>query len=239
MKGLLVRVAADQSDGGGNWNAPVDTSSCRFAYVPIPESKPNRPSFETPYSLFGPAIAEFGCSLPAHLMHQRMHLDPDFEYLTYGDRGSKGRQISGNLGQDDLLVFYSGLRDAHSRALVYAIIGIFCIDRILHARTQPRSDWHRNAHTRRELAQDADDVIVFAKEAVSGRLVKCIEIGEFRRRAYRVKKPLLDAWGGISARDGFLQRSAVFPSLLEPRKFMDWLLTQDVALVAENNPIRS
>ena len=55
-----------------------------------------------------------GCSLPPHLAAQNMHLDPDFEHLTYGDRGTKGKQLSTTLQRDDLLVFYSRLRDARA-----------------------------------------------------------------------------------------------------------------------------
>ena len=38
MKIMLVRVGADQSDGGGSWNGPVDSQSRDFVYVAIPES---------------------------------------------------------------------------------------------------------------------------------------------------------------------------------------------------------
>ena len=38
MRGLLVRVAADQSSGGGHWNGPVNSKTGEFVYVAIPES---------------------------------------------------------------------------------------------------------------------------------------------------------------------------------------------------------
>ena len=39
MRRLLVRVGADQSEGGGDWNAPVGSTSYEFAYVAIPEMR--------------------------------------------------------------------------------------------------------------------------------------------------------------------------------------------------------
>ena len=38
MKGLLVRVGADQSEGGGRWNGLVNSRTGEFVYVPIPET---------------------------------------------------------------------------------------------------------------------------------------------------------------------------------------------------------
>jgi hypothetical protein len=234
---LLVRVGADQSDGGGHWNGPIHPRSGRFVYVPIPESKPLRHGFARPYSMLVPALTHLGQSLPGHLSDRMMHLDPDFEFLTYGDRGAKGRQIASTLGRGDLIVFYSGLRAiSNSGQLVYAIIGLLTVDGIDKASEQPKSEWHRNAHTRRELSNGADDIIVFGTKRGSGRLSRAIPIGEYRAGAYRVTEALLRLWGGLSARDGFLQRSGVFPALLEPKKFVRWWATQNVELVAENNP---
>jgi Nucleotide modification associated domain 3 len=234
MRGLLVRVGADQSGGGGNWNGPVDLRTGHFAYVPIPETKPIRPGLARPYAALVPSLSRFGVALPAQISGQNMHLDPDFEYLTYGDRGPKGKQIVSALGSGDLLVFYAGLRDIQSNGLVYAVIGLYIVDRIARAVTWPDSEAHCNAHTRRQLAADADDVIVLARKQGSGRLERCIAVGEYRDRAYRVRKDLLADWGNISANDGYLQRSAVFPSLLKPEQFWNWWRKQNAALVRTN-----
>jgi hypothetical protein len=236
MKALLVRVGADQSSGGGKWNGPVDSRTGEFAYVPIPETKPSRLGHERPYTALLPALAEFGVSMPAHLATASMHLDPDFEHLTYGDRGPKGRQIVNTLGAGDLLVFYAGLMDIQTHRLVYALIGLFDIDRIDRAIDWPDSEAHRNAHTRRQLVSDADDIVVVARTLGSGRLKQCITVGGYRDRAYRARTDVLAAWGGISANDGYLQRSAVFPSFVEPRRFWDWWISQRPTLVRANNP---
>ncbi len=236
MKALLVRVGVDQSEGGGHWNAPCDLESGCFCYVPIPETKPCRPGLETPYSLVAEAVSRFGLSLPTHLVNRKMHLDPDFEHLTYGDRGAKGRQLSSALQHGDFLVFYAGLRDVRTNRLVYAIIGSLAVDRIVDARTRDPGDAQKNAHTRRILRPEADDIIVIGNPQASGQLEKCIPIGEYRSRAYRVTSSILREWGGISANDGYLQRSAVFPSMLDTQRFLAWWRQQEPRLSPSNNP---
>lgn len=236
MEGLLVRIGADQTEGGGRWNAPVDANTRRFVYVPIPETKPNRAGHETPYSMISPALEAFGCPLPKRLSQLRMHLDPDYRFLTYGDRGRKGQQIATTLAEGDLLVFYSGLKDINAHTLVYAIVGLFVVAGIGRALESTGDLAEQNAHSRRILSNDADDIIVCGKSGVSGRLTKCIPIGGYRSKAYRVYEPLLAAWGGISSNGGYLQRSAVFPRLLDARQFLDWWEEQDIELVADNNP---
>ena len=93
MNSLLVRVGADRSEGGGYWNGPVDSQTGEFAYVPIPESSDVYPGLEKPYSALSPVLARFGTTLPLHLRDRPMHLDPDFERLTYGDQGQRAKQL--------------------------------------------------------------------------------------------------------------------------------------------------
>jgi hypothetical protein len=92
-----------------------------------------------------------------------------------------------------------------------------------------------NAHSRRILPRDAQDVIVCAQKSKSGRFNRCLPIGEFRDRAYRVKRDILDEWGGLSVKDGYIQRSARLPRLLDAPRFLRWLARQDVNLIAVNN----
>ena len=235
MKALLIRVGADQSSGGGQWNGPVDPRTGQFAYVPIPETKANVHGMARPFALVETTLRVFGTPLPPHLTRRNMHLDPDFEHLTYGDRGAKGRQLANTMSGGDLLIFYAGLRDVTSGALVYALIGLFVIDQIVPAVEWPASDADLNAHTRRILSSDADDIIVVARPGVSGRLERCIAVGTYRNRAYRIREDVLSAWGNISASDGYIQRSAVFPSLLRPKRFLEWWKAQGVSLVSRNN----
>lgn len=63
MKGLLVRIGIDSTDGGSN--APVRLSSGEFAYVTITETKPLRYCMARRYDEFIPVAARFGEQLPA------------------------------------------------------------------------------------------------------------------------------------------------------------------------------
>lgn len=247
MKALLIRVAVDQAYGG--WNAPVDPVSHQFAYVPIPESSKTvfHPGCERRYELILPALNHFcqqhGKSLdtdlkfPPELHCRAIHLDPDFDQLTYGDNG--GRRGAGIVGMQagDLLVFYAGLRpiDPCIHRLIYAIIGLYVVDEVLPAASVPEDRWDENAHTRKST-RGADDVVVRARPGVSGRLRCCIPIGEWRDGSYRVRHDLLEAWGGLSVKDGFIQRSAVPPSFLDPEQFYKWWQSQSPQLIARNNP---
>jgi hypothetical protein len=233
MNALLVRVGADQSEGGGHFNGPVNSRTMDFAYVPIPETKVIREGMAKSYTLVAPALLPFGTSLPSRLAGASMHLDPDFEL-----------QIQAHVGPGDLIVFYAGLRDIHpSPRLVYAIIGIYVIDTIIPALAAPSIRWQENAHTRRVLAEGANDVVVRAKPGVSGRLKKCLPIGSFRspydrpekRPSYRVEPNLLTTWGGLGNRDGYLQRSGRLPPFLAASTFYEWFLHQKPTLISANN----
>ena len=244
MKALLVRVGADLSDGGGNWNAPVDGLTREFAYVAIPEEETPRPGHARPYGLTTGAVGLFGTSLPPKLVGANMHLDPDFVHLTYGDQGQGAKQTHPKLSRGDLLVFYGGFADVGpAPRLVYALIGLYVIDRIVLATSVPSSDWDLNAHTRRVLPPGADDIVVHAQPRVSGRLERCIPIGSYRspvhaplkRPCYRVDSPVLAAWGGLSVSDGYIQRSARLPEFVDPHRFYRWFHGQAPTLLQRNN----
>jgi hypothetical protein len=158
-----------------------------------------------------------------------MHLDPDFDYLSYGDQGTRASQLRTKLSQGDRIVFYSGLKDAHDGPrLVYAIVGIIVVDDIGLAASVPESAWNANAHR-------AQDIIVRGNSQLSGRLERCLRIGEWRNRAYRVRLDLLEAWGGLSVKDGYLQRSARLPEFLDPGRFLDWFESKKPKLMRANN----
>lgn len=236
MNALLIRVGADQSAAGGRWNGVVDGATGEFVYVAIPESKSVPVELQNPYSALAPALAKFGHSLPSHLAQRHMHLDPDFEYLTYGDQGERARQLSEHLQPGDWLVFYASLADvADSGRLIYALIGMLTVERLVRARDIAAAERDSNAHSRRVLAADADDVVVIGRAGGSGRLRRCLPIGEWRDGAYRVRRDLLTAWGGLSVNDGWIQRSARLPRFLDPDRFRAWFLAQRPELVAANN----
>lgn len=236
LNGLLVRVGADLSSGGGSWNGPVNSLSREFVYVAIPETLAVHRGMERPFSALAPVLLKLGVDLPDRLSQRHMHLDPDFDYLTYGDQGERAKQLRAGLRPSDFIVFYAALADVRTkRQLVYAIIGLFVIkDFRLATKVKPENR-DINAHSRRRLKPDAEDLIVCARPSVSGRLTRCIPMGEYRNRAYRVRPDLLAAWGGLSVKDGYLQRSARLPRFLDPIKFFQWFQMQNPVLVQSNN----
>jgi len=245
MKALLVRIGVDQAYGG--WNAPVDAEG-RFVYVPIPESPGTRfhPGLERRFVEVLPALRRFclehDCDLcgdlrfPEGLLGRATHLDPDFECLTYGDEG--GRRGAGmvGMGDGDLLVFYGGLRPVVrcEHRLIYALMGMYVVQEVVSVAEVPQELWHSNAHVRK-VKRGKTDIVLRAKPGVSGRFERCIPIGEWRSRSYRVRNSVLDAWGGLSVKDGFIQRSAVPPTFNKPEKFLKWLGKQGVRLLNRNN----
>jgi Nucleotide modification associated domain 3 len=245
MNALLVRIGVDQAYGG--WNAPVDAEG-HFVYVPIPEERGTTfyAGLERRYGEVLPALQWFctnhECCLhsdlrfPDVLLEHPMHLDPDFECLTYGDQGSRRGVRMVNMVENDLLVFYGGLRPVHrcEHKLIYALMGIYIVQEVVPVANVLEERWFENAHVRK-TERGETDIVVRAKPHVSGRFEQCVPIGEWRSGAYRVRQDVLDAWGGLSVRDGFIQRSAVPPSLTRPSQFLRWLQKQGIRLIARNN----
>jgi hypothetical protein len=246
VKGLLVRAGIDNTYG--KWNAPIDPGTNDFVYVPIPEGSNMdfHKGMNRSYAEIVPALKHFcrrhSCDIssdlkfPNILLNRFMHLDPDFGELTYGDVGSRrGKRIT-ELSEGDLIVFYAGLRPIRECGykLIYAIIGMFIVEDILSVSDIPQERWNENAHTRR-LVRGSTDIVVRARKDVSGRLARCLPIGEWRMRAYRVRCDILGEWGGLSVNDGYIQRSAVPPLFLDPEQFYTWFLRQNVQLVQDNN----
>lgn len=231
---LLVRVGADQSMGGGQWNGPVNPTTGEFVYVAIPESRNVLKGHERPYSspeLLG-ALQSFEITPPLHLRDRHMHLDPDFEHCTYGDQGQRAIQLR-QLARGDTIIFYAGLRASGHDRLVYALIGQITVAKLQDAKDI--GDREMNAHTRRDPITP-DDLVIFGDTETSGRYERCIRFGEWRNGAYRVRSDLLDVWGGLTVNDGWLQRSVRLPSFKNPDNFLAWLYLQEPKLVRRNNP---
>jgi hypothetical protein len=245
MKALLVRIGVDQKYGA--WNAPVDAQR-HFVYVPIPERRETlfHPGLERRYGEVLPALFRFcgahrrdlfaDLRFPRALLQHAMHLDPDFECLTYGDDGGRRGARMVDMAEGDLLAFYGGLRPIHlcEHRLIYALLGLYVVHEVIPAARVPARQWHENAHVRKALRRESD-IVVRAKPDVSGRFDRCIPIGEWRGGAYRVRRSVLREWGGLSVKDGFIQRSAVPPTFAQPARFLKWLDRQGVQRVARNN----
>jgi len=241
-RGLLVRIGIDKTSGG--WNAPVNPDNKRFIFVPIKDD-PYNPSGryirggKRTYDEVLRDLAKFAreCGqsdhscfrLPQHLRACPMHLDPDFLDLTYGERPQRARKLT-QFGEDDFIAFYAGLRPLRGRDLIYGLIGLFVLaGPPLEVSAVPASDRLRNAHTR-WLNVEKGDIVVRAKPEQSGLFERCIPIGDWYDKAYRVRKELLEEWGDLYVRKGWIQRSANPPEFKCPDKFRKWLEKQHVRL---------
>jgi hypothetical protein len=239
-QGILVRVGADFSYGGTH--SPGNAENRRFVYVPIPEKESRvREGYGRLYSEATNPVRRFlgetGFERYRMPSGKFMHLDPDFEHLTYGDNGSARGSGVARLKAGDFIAFYSAIRpfDKPDLGLVYGLIGLLFVDHVVKACEVPHGRWHENAHTRRaEISPN--DVVVFGMRESSGLLQQYISIGSYRNGAYRVLPELLDAWGGLSVRDGFIQRSARPPRFLDPKRFLTWFSSQENSLIAANWP---
>ncbi len=246
LNAILIRVGVDHAYG--KWNAPVCTRTGRFFYLPIPEGSNARMraglarrynEFVSPLAQYAELVGQKPGSLtmPEALESKPVHLDPDFEHLTYGDDGARRGSRVRMMKENDLIVFYAGLRpiDSSNRRLVYALIGLMVIDEVVEIGTIPQERWHENAHTRKEVF-GRNDIVVRSKPGVSGRFDRCISIGEYRSGAYRVRRDILDEWGDLDVKDGFIQRSIRPPMFRDARRLASWLKSQHVSLLRTNNP---
>jgi hypothetical protein len=111
---------------------------------------------------------------------------------------------------------------------------LYVIKEIVAASSVPQARWNENAHTRRIPGEG--DIVVRAKPEVSGRLRRCIPIGELRNGVYRVRNDLLKAWGGLDIKDGYIQRSVRLPAFNDASRFYRWFLAQKPEMLAANNP---
>ena len=218
----------------------MDPCSWQYAYVPIAADEGEREHIAPcpTYGVFEESVGALAVSLPDHLSGTtKVHLDPDFESLTYGEPflSSNGRRASrgtiiGELGEGDFIAFFAGFRPmaeggprcaGWQHPLAYCLFGIFVVERVARVGELSFEQRCACAHGRREGAED--DLVVFAKPRLSGRFRRAIPIGEYRDNAYRVQRELLEVWGGLAVRDGYIQRSARPPRFKDPGAFRKWL----------------
>jgi hypothetical protein len=153
----------------------------------------------------------------------------------YGDNGKRRGSAIAKLASDDLLVFYAGMRSiTPPRKLQYALVGLFVIQGVVPAIEVPPERRHENAHTRwTEISEN--DVVVRGKPGLSGRFNRSIPIGEWRDNAYRVCRDLEESWGGLTVKNGYIQRSVVPPAFIDAEKFYVWFRQQGITLTPRNN----
>ena len=124
---------------------------------------------------------------PEQLLHYSMHLDPDFEYLTYGDVGARRGARMVDMVKDDLLVFYGGFAPIHpcEHKLIYALVGIFVVRKVLAVSRVPVAKWRENAHVRKKTRGPTDIVVWATAECQGGSTaVFRSENGELRTTGF-------------------------------------------------------
>ena len=240
-KGLLIRVGIDQTFG--EYNAPINPSTNDYIYMPIPQDNANFLSgMGTTYDELLPHF-ESWChknhstiEFPENLKNNRgCHLDPDFDFSTYGDQATgRGLMIAG-LRKGDFIAFFASFKPIQEcdHRLVYALYGIMVVDKVLKVSDISKNEFHKNAHTRIE-DMNQYHLVVYANPSLSGRFSRAIPIGEYRNKSYRVTNEILDAWGNIGVKDGFIQRSVRPPWFEKPEQFLGWLDSQQVKLINSN-----
>ena len=246
MQAILIRVGIDSTTDSGKWNAPCNPKNGDFVYVPIRETnRTNALGTKKRYdNQIIPALDKFSernnhtISLPPYLFDEPMHLDPDFDYLTYGDTERRGKPLL-KFVEDDLVIFYASLdpiKPITNDKLEYALIGMLVMKEIVQVKDiSDTGRFDENAHTRISSPKPTD-IVARGKQEVSGRFESYIPIGEYRDDAYRVQRSLLDKWGGLSVKNGYLQRSANPPLFRQPERFFNWLQQQNPQLMQANNP---
>jgi len=158
------------------------------------------------------------------------HLDPDFDTLTYGDDKKRGRELP-EFAAGDFLAFYGAFRrigERRPRPLIYGLIGYFeargpgqRASEITDAKTRME-----NAHTRRFDVLPDDVVVRDVVTTRSGLFDRLIEIGERRGSNYYVIPEILEKWGGLSVKNGYLTQSANLPRFCKPESFQQWLTSE-------------
>lgn len=235
-----MRVGIDKTFG--RYNAPINPSTNDYLYMPIPQGKGSfRPGMDTTYADLRSEFASWcqrnsaDLEFPMHLDGLGCHLDPDFHYLTYGDQGTGRGLRVGNLEEGDFLAFFASFKPTKTcgHSLVYALYGIMVVDKIQKVADISFEEYQKNAHTRVN-EMNVEHLVVFAKPSQSGRFRRALPIGSYRNGSYRVTEEVLEAWGGIDVKDGFIQRSVCPPLFSNPSRFFRWLDNQSVELVQNN-----
>lgn len=244
MKGILIRIGIDSTKKYGGWNGPVDPESGEFIYVPLrarSETVDNYSEVKNYLNRFcdrHKVDLYYDLNFPSYLDYEYAHLDPDFKYLTYGDVGTRrGKKIQ-DLNEGDFIAFYGGLKPIKpcGHKTFYALMGLYVIDNWKWSLDISDEKYHENAHTR-NLNIYENDVVVWGKPKISGRLKNCVPIGEWRSGSYRVRDDLLEEWGGLCIKNGYIQRSVNLPLFKEPERFYTWFLKQNPVLIQKNNLI--
>ena len=219
MKAMLLRVGIDKGTDGCLSPIFEDLS---FEYIPLSETEINlkeKQTFSEYMGKKGKLISEY---LPQKVKDLPMHLDPEFESFTYGDKGTKAKWLL-KLNKNDFLVFYAGLNPYGTQSIDDALylIGYFKVSDIINfdelsgdKKEKYSLKYFNNAHLKRH--NDLEGLVI-AKgyENQSKLLNKAIIISEPRlnkiSRRYHAVSYEMENLLGIK---GSIQRS-IPPRIIE------------------------
>ncbi len=174
---MLLRVGID-SGAGGTQGPLFEDETFEFICIPDYHGKDER--------TYGNTIGRVGRSLVEYFPErvrsamacQSMHVDPDFESLTYGDPTSPKRGLR-HLRPGDLLAFYCGLAGwgACTTAPGLYLVGYFDVEMAGLATELGEEKVHRlfgeNFHVRHlDIYEEQRDRLVLVKGGTGSRLLR-------------------------------------------------------------------
>lgn len=181
MKIAMIRVGVDTGSGGTHGPLFADGS---FEFVPIPD---NENLDERTYGNYRgrnnqPLITYFPAARQAKMMHQAMHVDPDFDTFTYGDPTSPKSGLR-HLEKGDLLIFYGGLHGhKHPVEPALFLFGYFEVQAAGYATqfttTELETYFQANFHVRHK--------VIFERQKEKLVLVKGSEQSRLLRQAVKI-----------------------------------------------------
>ncbi|MFC6954904.1 hypothetical protein [Halorubellus litoreus] len=206
MSLVLVGIAADSQNAS---NCPPIFEDGRFEYIPIPEQ------YETTetatYASEGHddhlSYVVYDGEETASFDDIRIHHDPNFDALTFGDPG-KSRSKLLTLAHDDVVGFYSGLTPPRQKRPKHRyLIGYFVVDRVVDFNSLDEEQIlaevernRQNAHIKRYLSSmdrsHLEDLVIVQGKRPGGLLDNAVKLSGGRPDAsnYYFETEWLDAW---------------------------------------------
>lgn len=216
MNVVLLRVGIDTGCGG--IHSPLFPDGT-FEFVPIPDSRGlDERTYGNSTGRAGRVFAEyFPERRQAEARSQAMHVDPEFEFFTYGDPTPPKRGLA-RLQPGDLLVFYAGMEGwGHKAAPALYLAGTFRVEFAGFApefsSAQLQREFRNNYHVRhRSIFAEQRERLVLIKGGKGSRLFhKARLVGEMMQRengtSWQIITPAMRIVFGDFGGIGSLQRS--------------------------------
>jgi hypothetical protein len=253
MQHLLLRIGADMGTGGGL--SPIYKDGT-FDLVPIPEAEGTTEdrTYQEMAGRDGRSLAGF---VSEEYRSSPPHIDPEFGTYTYGDPTQKRTQLA-RLQEDDLLVFYAGLRpyDYQDSPRLF-VVGYFTVDAVhdleemsVAERRSVLDRLENNAHAKRTETtpdsknpnKDAFPVIVEGKPDESRLLDRARPLSDAfvsRTNPQYHMLPHVAALTGYSEDKDLTRATGRWLTPPDEAKFREWLDDGTVGLVDDKTTLRT